>query len=335
MRILVIRRDNIGDLVCTTPLISALKRRHPEGWLGAYVNSYNAPVLSNNPDVDEILDYTKLKHLKRGDHALSALGRRLSTLWRLRRVRLDLVVLATTDFSPKLVGIARLLAPRQVAGFSDGSRAAAALDVAVPIGPLHAKHEVERVYALAPLLSLEPAPPPLKVIASPDEVRKAAGAIAGGRRRIAVHISARRPRQRWPTESFVQLIRELCADGDTSVLLLWSPGMVEDARHPGDDEKARRILDATGPIPVRGYATRRLEELIGALAASDAVVCSDGGAMHIAAALKKPIVCFFGDSPVYRWRPWGVAHRVLQAPSRNVADVPVDDALAAVRALMQ
>ena len=29
-KILVIRRDNIGDLVCTTPLISALRRRFPE-----------------------------------------------------------------------------------------------------------------------------------------------------------------------------------------------------------------------------------------------------------------------------------------------------------------
>ena len=335
MKVLVVRRDNIGDLVCTTPLIAALKRIDPGGWIGALVNSYNAPVLKNNPDVDEIVAYTKLKHLEEGDGALGALGRRLGALWRLRRARLDLVVLATTDFSPKLLRIARLLGPRRVAGFSDGSRAASALDIAAPIAPLAGKHEVERVYALAPLLGLEPSPPPLKVLADPEEVRKAAGAFAGGGRRVAVHISARRPKQRWPVESFLELIRRLCADGTTSILLLWSPGTANDPRHPGDDDKARQILEATSSLPVRGYATRGLEELIGALAASDAVVCSDGGAMHLAAALGKPIACFFGDSSVERWGPWGVRHHILQAPSRDVADVPVEAAEAAVRRLVQ
>ncbi len=51
-RILVIRRDNIGDLLCTTPLLSALRRRFPEAWIGALVNSYTAPVLAGNPDVE-------------------------------------------------------------------------------------------------------------------------------------------------------------------------------------------------------------------------------------------------------------------------------------------
>jgi heptosyltransferase-3 len=36
-KILIIRRDNIGDLVCTTPLIAALRQRFPAAWLGALV----------------------------------------------------------------------------------------------------------------------------------------------------------------------------------------------------------------------------------------------------------------------------------------------------------
>ena len=57
--ILVIRRDNIGDLVCTTPLITALRQRFPKAWIGALVNSYNARVLDGNPDQDEVFIYTK------------------------------------------------------------------------------------------------------------------------------------------------------------------------------------------------------------------------------------------------------------------------------------
>ncbi|MCC6786039.1 MAG: glycosyl transferase, partial [Planctomycetes bacterium] len=62
-------------------------------------------------------------------------------------------------------------------------------------------------------------------------------------------------------------------------------------------------------------------------------VCSDGGAMHVAAALGKPIVCFFGNSDATLWRPWGVPHALLQPASRDVADVGVDQALAAFDSL--
>ncbi|MBM3273219.1 glycosyltransferase family 9 protein, partial [Candidatus Kaiserbacteria bacterium] len=44
-RILVIRRDNIGDLICTTPLLAALRKQWPHAWIGVLANSYNAPIL--------------------------------------------------------------------------------------------------------------------------------------------------------------------------------------------------------------------------------------------------------------------------------------------------
>jgi ADP-heptose:LPS heptosyltransferase len=55
--------------------------------------------------------------------------------------------------------------------------------------------------------------------------------------------------------------------------------------------------------------------------------------MHVAAALGKPIVCFFGNSDATLWRPWGVPYALLQPGSRDVADVSVDQALAAFGSL--
>jgi ADP-heptose:LPS heptosyltransferase len=63
------------------------------------------------------------------------------------------------------------------------------------------------------------------------------------------------------------------------------------------------------------------------------LICADGGAMHLAAGLGLPIVCLFGDSGVARWRPWGVPCRVLQAPSRNVRDIEVEELVAAFSSL--
>jgi ADP-heptose:LPS heptosyltransferase len=78
-----------------------------------------------------------------------------------------------------------------------------------------------------------------------------------------------------------------------------------------------------------------LSRLIAALSLCDIVVCADGGAMHVAAALGKPIVCFFGDSPPEVWRPWGVPYRLLRSSSRVVSDISVEEALAAFMELAE
>ena len=57
------------------------------------------------------------------------------------------------------------------------------------------------------------------------------------------------------------------------------------------------------------------------------MICSDGGAMHVAAALGKPIVCFFGNSDATLWRPWGVPYALLQPASREVTEVAVEEVI--------
>jgi len=326
VKILVVRRDNIGDLICSTPFFAALRRRHPEAWIGALVNSYNAPVLDRNPDINEVFAYQKLKHLDAGGSALAALRTRAGMLWRLRQMRLDVVVLATPGLATRGLTLARLLSPEKIAGFDDGSARTAALDLRVALAPLIGQHEVQQVFALAGLFGVEGEPPALVLVPDPREVESARakfGANAG--RRIAVHISARRRKQRWPAERFAQLLRRLSEEHRARAMLLWSPGPPDHPQHPGDDHKAAEVLQAMGPdrAGVIPYPTATLASLIGAIAACDEVICSDGGAMHVAAALRKSIVALFGDSPVERWRPWGVQHRIVRTDSHDVADVSV------------
>ena len=332
MRILVVRRDNIGDLICTTPLLTGLRQKFPDAWIGAFVNSYNAPVLERNPDISEIVAYTKLKHLGTAKNIFPALRDRVTTIWNLRRMQLDHVVLATPDFVPRIARLARWFRPKEVTGFSNGSAPAGMLDRSIPVTEVVGRHEVERVFALARLFGVEAEIPPLTVVPDPAEVAAARASFGGTEPKIAVHISARRPTQRWPAEHFAALIDRL--QGQHKIVLLWSPGSAADAAHPGDDEKAKAILSKVkNRARVIAHPTQRLQELIAALAACDAVICSDGGASHIAAALAKPLVCFFGDSPAERWRPWGVPFRLIQPATKNVADISVEETLLAFASL--
>lgn len=322
--ILVIRRDNIGDLVCTTPLLSALRTVHPAAWIGVLANSYNAPALDGNPDADEVFSYRKLKHVGDDEGVLAALRGRLEMLWSLRKRNVEVAVVSAGAQDVRGARLARMLSPGRIVWSAD---------------PVEGTHEVERAFSAARALGYRGPVLPLKVIPRADTIAKvhAAFCTAGMRSPvIGIHISARRAAQRWPIGRFAALATELAARHAVSILLFWSPGAEDDAKHPGDDGKARAIIEATrGAAPMMPWPTQELPELIAGLSQCDVVVCSDGGAMHLAAGLGKPIACFFGDSPVDRWRPWGVPHVVLQAPSGQVEDVSVQETASAVAQLLR
>ena len=267
-------------------------------------------MLARNPTLDEVYVYEKLKHRSRG--LLSHLRFHFGQISRLRQRQLDCVLVPAP--APQALKLARSLKPVRV--------------IAAPTVFPARLHEVERTYDLGRAFGLRGTPGPMQVY--PD-----AGLQDGLARKfgagpfVAVHISARRPAQRWPLERYAALAAELSREA--RVLLLWAPGSKDNPRHPGDDEAAGTVLRAAPaaiPVPTPDLAT-----LVAALALAERVVCPDGGAMHLAAALGKPVVALFGDSPIERWRPWGVHHRVVRPASRNLVDLPLGPVLAAYREL--
>jgi len=308
-RILIIRRDNIGDLVCTTPLLDALRAQLPRTWIGVLATTYNAEVLGRNPAVNEVFVYEKLKHRRGG--LLAFLRGRLGLAGRLRAQNLDVVLVPAP--SPQALKAARALRPGRV--------------IASPVRFPEGQHEVERTFDLGRSLGVKGLPGPMRVFPDPAYAARLRAA-AGAGSCIAVHISARRLKQRWPIDRYAALVRELSREA--KVMLLWAPGPRDDPRHPGDDEAAKRVVEVTKGANVVAVPTPDLATLVAALSLASKVVCPDGGAMHIAAALGKPVVALFGDSPVARWRPWGVQSQVVRADSGDLADLPVATVLNAV-----
>lgn len=340
MKILVIRRDNIGDLVCTTPLLSALREQYPSARIDALVNSYNRAVLAHNPDIDHLYAYTKAKHREVNETVLGVYWRRFRLLMTLRAVRYDYVILANGGYIEQSLRLARWVRAEKTIGFVPEPVPRGTV-VSIPISiDRRPRHEVENIFRLLEPLGVIGNPP--KLCLQPDPVQKEVAEQSlrakfwyhKERETVAIHISARKLLQRWPAENFVQLMRQLYAERQCQFVLFWSPGDESNPLHPGDDNKAASILAACEGLPILPYPTEQLEELIGGLSICNTMVCSDGGAMHIGAALGLPILCFFGNSDPCTWHPWGVPHEVLQAPSRKVVDISVDDAVLAFQRLM-
>lgn len=341
-KILFIRRDNIGDLVCTTPAIHAVRQAYPEAKIGILVNSYNVEVVKNNPNIDEIYIYEKAKHVPE-KNKFTVWWNNLRVLSKIRKEKYD-VAIACGSYSPRLARYTYMTGARMKIGYLP-YKVKSSMFYNMPLRePQKPMHEVERVFALLLPLGINEKPDKMRVYPSSYEIERVNELLKKERffgvietpqndRKIAFHISSRKPENRWTTENFINLAKLILKNHDLRILLLWSPGSEKNPYHPGDDEKAELIGKAVPKIIP--FKTERLSELIAALSLADLVVCLDGGAMHIAAALGKPIVTIWGSTDPSRWRPWGVKHVIIQDSSRKANSIDVNIVYDAVDSLLR
>ena len=318
-KILLIRRDNIGDLVCTTPAFAALRQHYPDAQIGALVNSYNAEVLRGNPNVDHVFVYQKLKHAGNLASRFKALNQRLKLIAQLRRWKPDVTILAKSSYDRHGLNFARQIGAKNIIGFvpDDLSQVKGLPDIRLKTPETTAVHEVEAVNQLLAPLGINDALGPLQVFADANAIAKINKHLPAPKKRIALHISAREPERRWGNEKFIALAKHILkTQPDAQILLFWSPGKADDPHHPGDDEAAAQLIKAVSSERLIPVPTQNLTELIAALSLCDLFIGTDGGALHLAVALNKKVLAMFENKPekLNHWYPWQVENRVVYSP---------------------
>ena len=337
-RILIIRRDNIGDLVCTTPAIAALRKHYPDAEIGALVNSYNAEVLRGNPNVDHVFVYQKLKHAGNLASRFKALVQRLKLIKQLRRWKPDVTILAKASYDRHGLSFARQIGAKNVIGYVPEAEGMAKglPDIRLETPDFAALHEVEAVAGLLAPLGIATPMGPLQVFADQATAKAIEQTLPQFSRRIALHISARESERRWGNDNFIALTQHILqTQPETQILLFWSPGKADDPHHPGDDEAAEQLSKAINSDRLIPMPTQNLSELIAALSLCDVFIGTDGGAMHVAAALNKKVLAMFENKPdkLNHWYPWQVQNEVVHGAAPEIRSIPLGMVLTALAAL--
>lgn len=337
-RILIVRRDNIGDLICTLPLISAIRQLNPTARIDILVNSYCAPVVLGNPDLDHVYIYTKAKHKDSGESALGVYWRRLLLTLKLRFIKYDWLVLANVSCQPRPLRWAKQVNAKRIVGFTEaGCKGAEIITDPMPLVRRQGKHEVEYLMALLKPFGAVDQVSAARIAPEADALQRSQAALAHarslGKPLVGINLSARLPSQQWPAGKFIAFINLLKARYHT--VLFWAPGSASNAGHPGDDEKAAEVAAPFNADELTRMPTQQLGELIAGIACVDLLVTADGGALHIGAACGKPEVVMFGDSDSTQWYPWHVPYKLLHPASRDVRSIEAAEVAAAVDELMQ
>ena len=328
MKVLVLKRDKIGDMLLTTPLLARLKEALPQAETHLLANDYNAWVAAGNPHVDRLWVYRRVRHGGR-----PSLGAAWDWLWQrraLRRERFDWVIVANGDESPRAIrrGLS-LRGARTVARCADAEMYPGLTD---PLPPDAASHEMDRLLALlAPLgISAE-----ASVLPSYDLPQAAAGFAkrwlaerglgAGGY--VVLGLGARRPKKQPSTAQVLNWSAHFKRQWGLDTVFMWTPGRSGDPLYPGDDEVAQPVLDAVarGEAPQVHPFRGPIPEALGLIWSARTSLFPDSGLMHFAAASPGGVLGFFAETDVSpapaQWAPRGRRTAWLEA-AKSVSDLP-------------
>jgi heptosyltransferase-1 len=207
-------------------------------------------------------------------------------------------------------------------------------------------HVVEQALALAGAViptaivptAIIPTPmaePQVEFPVDPDAENKIAGLTADGKDFAILNPGAGWGAKRWPAERYGQVAKELAKDGLCS-LANYGPG----------EEELAVAVEAAGEGAVRKISCS-VSELIALTRRARLLIGGDTGPMHLAAALKIPVVAIFGPTNPARNGPFGTRSIVLRSassmtdhtrrrePEQGLLEITVSEVVAATRKLLQ
>jgi len=326
--ILIIRTDHLGDLLLSTPLILNIRYGLPNSNITLVASPANVDALSGWDALDEIILY---------DSEWSLL-RKIRFVARLRKIRWDLClvlsprtdsyILGALSAAPIRAGIiysrrmlARLLSPLLLTAPLI-LHVDEALEAGTPV-----PHEVDQLLGLTDLIGLPATKYPLSFPLQNDFTDWGKGCLnqAGLSDELVIGIHGA---QKWLSEGWKPLdfFNMCCSVGNdipgSSIIVTFGPGELQLAA------EFEILTSHHNNLPQMIFINApSIQHWAGLLAQCKIVVSPDTGSLHMAAAMKRPVVAIY-DSKTFvhcssQWAPWQVPHISIckQSPARTQTEI--------------
>ena len=359
-RLLVVRLSAMGDIIHTLPAAAALRQAFPHATLGWLIEERWAELLCTlrhprsgrrspqRPLVD-CVHSVNTAEWRRAPFSFNTWQQMAAGLSQLRGIQYDAAIdfqgavrsalLARWSGAPIVYGNAQ---PRE--------NAASMFYTRNVLSKTQGTHVVEQALAMAgAVVSSEFVPSaiaptviiPLAAQAQaefpvdPDAENKIAGFTADVNDFAILNPGAGWGAKRWPVERYGQVAKELAKDGLCS-LINYGPG----------EEELAVAVEAAGEGAARKISCS-ISELIALTRRARLFIGGDTGPMHLAAALKIPVVAIFGPTNPARNGPFGTRSTVLRSassmtdhtrrrePDQGLLEITVGEVVAATRKLLQ
>jgi lipopolysaccharide heptosyltransferase I len=304
--ILIVKLSAIGDVIQTLPMLEALKKQYPQARIDWVVEEDASTLLLSHPMINRVIISRRKSWVKRvlkpGEFWKTL--REVSRFVReLRNWHYDWVIDNHGIFKSGLLML--LSRGRRKIGFQASAGIAeegSYFFTHERYKPLSIeRHALERYLDLVSQMGVQIDPTSFHFPVPPDSLKQAEALLRqkgfDSRPLVVLHPMAKWESKQWPADKFARLISALVRS-KASVVITGSPhdeGPVgEILRRTGDSVKVLNLAGKTN-----------LLELASIFSLSDLVLCPDTGPMHLAAAVKAPLITLFGPTAPWRTGPYG------------------------------
>lgn len=300
-RILLLRPRLIGDVVFTTPIVRALRRRFPCAHLAYLVEPAAAPILEGNPHLNRLIVVPSATGVTR--LRLDAV-----TGLQLRRERYDIAI--DLHGGPRSAWLTWMSGAPTRIGYTIRGRSWMYTHAVARPADDAPRHSVVNQWDLLTPLDIAAPDPARDAVEMPADAavearvraRLEQAGVTRNHALVVLHVSASNPFRRWPEAAFSRLI-DLLARRDPARRFVLTAG-------PSDVAAAGRVAagarDLLGPLAggVVDIGDFDLGELRALAALAAVYIGGDSGPAHVAATTPTPIVQLLGPTLPERSHPW-------------------------------
>jgi ADP-heptose:LPS heptosyltransferase len=318
-RILFLRQDRIGDVLVSEPIIRAIRESVPNATIDLLLSPNNVAALpAMAPHINGNLLYEK---------GLPGLIRTIRTI---RARRYDIVIDLMDNASSTSSLLVRYARSRYALGIHKEN--AAVYSHVVPLRDKASVHIVDRLSQLLLAFDRDPADIDLRLHypitdADREAARKRLGSHPQGTRlRFGVNISGSGEHRMYPAERIIDVVRAVRREHP-----LWDVVLLA---APQERTRQQLIAQASGARSIEPSAS--FHEFATTLSVLDAVMTVDTSAVHVIAAAQVPSVVLFvhNDPDLMPWYPHRSPCIPLETTGGSVAEIPVEDVVAAVHGML-
>lgn len=288
-RVVIVKPSRIGDFLCATPALRALRHTLPE----ARVTLVTLPILRDLalrcPHVNGFAPFPGFPGLA---EQLFEPDRAVTFMRRMQAEQFDLSI-QLQGSGVYANPFTLLLGAKYTAGFVRPGDPAGMLAAALPLP--EEGHEIDRMLALSTFLGAAPQGATVEFPLWAEDHAGAQSLLEGAEAPlIGLHPAARDRTRRWPFERFLLAAGILQRQHGGTVIYLGEAG----------ESSAAEQMAASLRGPCLNLAGRTSLGILGAVIARlDVLLTNDTGPAHVAYALKTPTVTIFGAGDPARYGP--------------------------------
>lgn len=329
-KILIVKRDKLGDLLLTVPLIELLAENFPTARIDVWGTAFTTFLVDSHPSISHV--WPLRKRLDKGISGLVQAWEIVAQLIRIRTESYDWVVVASGEASPRAIRRARLAGGARLVSFVPndsvtwGRLYSAVTHKVAMLQPT--AHESVRLAKLAePIVGRPVSTPnvPFPSLYLSPQVRSMGLRYIETQNLkprcfVVLGLGARKEKRR-PTVRQILAWSRYLSDRGYKCVLSYTPAQAADPGYPSDDTIAQEILSQCRFVHA---LCGSIEEAVAVVSFAAFSVFPDSGLMHIAAASDGGVIGLFADpynspSPE-QWGPRGVRSKVIIA-QKHIAEM--------------